>query len=360
VDTHLFDYDLPPEAIAQEPSAKRDDARLMVVDRMTGSVSDLDIRDLPYLFDQPYRLVRNNAAVLKARLKFNRSGGGAGECLLLQPAAVEGEWWCLLKPGKRLPEGATFGEAGAFSAVVHEKTPDGMARVAFTVNPGFDGDLIALTEARGQVPLPPYIQRQPDDPRHQLDNERYETVYADPAQRVAVAAPTAGLHFTPELLAKMTLAGHQFHDLTLHVGLGTFRPIQTDSIEAHDMHAEHYVIPTTTRDVLEDVDGPPVLAVGTTSLRASEDYWRYHRQASLAAGAPLAADARLFIWPPSNFRANALLTNFHLPKSTLLCLVSAFLTPDSTDGIAWLKEIYHAALDRGYRFYSYGDAMLIL
>ena len=443
--TDLFDYPLPERLIAQRPADRRDESRLLVVDRQTRSVAHRHFRDLPEYLCAGDTLFRNNAAVIPARLHATRPTGGQVECLLLrpaisgQPSAVSSEfqspslqvsglrsqvsedWWCLLRPGKKLPVGATFGLAGAFTATVREKTDDGLARVTFEAT---GGDILAVANRIGEMPLPPYIQRDsscrsllagdsaaaatgtPSSPASRLlhteeqrlvDRERYQTVYADRGHQVAVAAPTAGLHFTPELLARIGAQGVAFADLTLHVGLGTFRPIATDRIEDHPIHREVYEIPDATQQALFATPGRRI-AVGTTSVRTIEDYLsrqphlESHREGSAAArGDPaprLARDlasaetagllrrsalrkdgpvegfigeASIFIYPPRRFLGvDALITNFHQPRSTLLCLVSAFLTPGSTDGIAWLKEIYADAVAREYRFFSYGDAMLIL
>lgn len=357
VDTALFDYVLPPEAIAQQPADRRDNARLLVIDRVRKSTAHHRVSDLPALLDCPHAFIRNNARVLRARLRGQRQGGGAVECLLLRPASEADTWWCLLRPGKRLPVGARFALPNEATAEVLEKSPDAEYRVRILVPHG--GSVLELSEAVGEMPLPPYIRRETHDPRRSLDAERYNTVYAEPHRTVAAAAPTAGLHFTPELIGTMVARGHTFHDVTLHVGLDTFRPIQTERIEQHRMHSETYEIPATTVDLLKSAGVPPRLAVGTTSLRACEDFRRHHA-ATAIAGKDHVAAAQLFLYPPESFGVEALLTNFHLPRSTLLCLVSAFLTPDSIDGIAWLKEIYAEALAHDYRFYSYGDAMLIM
>ena len=214
---------------------------------------------------------------------------------------------------------------------------------------------------RHVLALPPYIERarQQDDTDYDaLDRERYQTLYADPVRAVAAASPTAGLHFSQNVLDSLIARGTQMHDLTLHVGLGTFQPVKTATIEEHRIHRERYEIPAATRDALAHAVAmhKPRLAVGTTTLRALEDY--AHKQ---PAGAGAYCDeAALFIYPPQTFLgADLLLTNFHLPRSTLMCLVAAFLTPGRADGIAWLKELYAGAVANGYRFYSYGDAMLL-
>lgn len=432
--TDLFDYPLPERLIAQQPAARRDDSRLLVVDRKTRALAHRHFRDLPDYLHAGDTLFRNNAAVIPARLHATRPTGGQVECLLLRPAAsawsrgdpaadeasragswsagslsseagrgmnparenpptaagsprlqeisppasglrppVSDSWWCLLRPGKKLPVGATFTLAGAFTATVLEKTDDGPARVAFTTT---DGDILAVANRLGEMPLPPYITGHENATDRATDRERYQTVYADRGHQVAAAAPTAGLHFTPELLTRIADRGVAFADLTLHVGLGTFRPIMTDTIEAHAIHREVYEIPAATQQALFTGKGRRI-AVGTTSVRSIEDFlsqpdatrWSglpSSRSERVEGNAhhpdkPFLREADIFIYPPRPFRGvDALITNFHQPRSTLLCLVSAFLAPDSADGIAWLKEIYAEAVAQEYRFLSYGDAMLIL
>jgi len=374
VQTDLFDYPLPERLIAQKPADRRDASRLLVVDRRTHTVAHRHFRDLPEYLRAGDRLFRNNAAVIPARLHATRPTGGHVECLLLRPAVLSGEWWCLLRPGKKLPVGAQFGAAGLFTGTVREKTSAGLVRVAFDT-PG--SDILAVARRVGEMPLPPYIAGRENEAERDLDRERYQTVYADRAHQVAAAAPTAGLHFTPELLARLVGQGVDFADLTLHVGLGTFRPITTERIEDHAIHREVYEIPAATQRALFNTAGRRI-AVGTTAVRSIEDYlsrhpeFAGHREAGEnRRGDPASrndkpmtdylAEADIFIHPPREFRGvDALITNFHQPRSTLLCLVAAFLTPGSADGIGWLKEIYAEAVSREYRFLSYGDAMLIL
>ncbi len=402
MNTDLFDYHLPEHLIAQQPAQRRDQSRLLVVDRQTRTLAHRHFRDLPEYLRAGDTLFRNNAAVIPARLHAVRPTGGAVECLLLRPAIsgqqsavssqssdrspqVSGlsasvsrsenrgqtpggqqpatassqvsssvDWWCLLRPGKKLPVGATFGLEHQFTGTVREKTEDGLARVSFTTT---DGDILAVANRIGEMPLPPYITGHESAEAHRLDRERYQTVYADRGHQVAAAAPTAGLHFTPELLATVAGQGVTCADLTLHVGLGTFRPITAERIEDHAIHREVYEIPVATQRTLFTPAGRRI-AVGTTSVRSIEDFLS---RTSAPADADWIAEAGIFIYPPRTFRGvDALITNFHQPRSTLLCLVSAFLTPGSTDGIAWLKEIYAEAIARDYRFFSYGDAMLIL
>jgi S-adenosylmethionine:tRNA ribosyltransferase-isomerase len=354
MDAARFDYPLPPERIAQQPARRRDEARLMVIDRATRSVRHAVFRELPGLLPAGARLFRNNASVLPARLRGHRPTGGEVECFLLHPDGAGEQWRCLVRPGRKLPVGATFARAGQFQAEVLERPEDGPALVHFTVEGA--PSVVDLARRVGEVPLPPYIHR--DDPsQSELDRERYQTVYADPGLPVAAAAPTAGLHFTPEVLADLEARGIPAHDITLHVGLDTFQPIQEDRVEDHTIHTELYTVPTATRRAL--TGSGPRLAVGTTTLRALEDYAR--KDGPSAATGAFTDRASLFIYPPATFAlTDSLLTNFHLPRSTLLCLVSAFLTPGSEEGIGWLKALYADAVEREYRFYSYGDAMLIL
>ena len=354
MDSALFDYELPPERIAQTPADKRDESRLMVVRRGQTRPEHALFRDLPELLPAGTRLFRNDVAVLKARLLGRRETGGAVECLLLNPGNDSHRWWCMLRPGKKLKVGGKFLlPEGAFATVL-EKGDEGRALVEFTLPKGYD--VTSFATKCGEVPLPPYINREGGHST-QLDETRYQTTYADPLHKTAVAAPTAGLHFTPELDRKIVSLGHAIHPLRLDVGIGTFKPIQTDRIEDHKMHSEHYFIPAATVSQLRD-GSTPRLAVGTTTLRSVED-WSRKGQKNGPDGAWV-SDASIYIYPPAAFHLEYMVTNFHLPRSTLLCLVSAFLTPDSEDGIKWLLELYKEAIDKKYRFFSYGDAMLIL
>jgi S-adenosylmethionine:tRNA ribosyltransferase-isomerase len=402
--TDLFDYDLPARLIAQTPAARRDGSRLMVVHRASRHVEHTFFSNLPRFLRAGDTLFRNNAAVLPARLRATRPGGGAAECLLLRPDPAHGDnvWRCLVRPGKKLRVGETFSAAGeptAFTGSILAKDADGTVLVRFVTLGG--EPITAVANRLGDVPLPPYIVRDAKPtggtpvPRRAdsgnpggigvppmsamaqrtTDLERYQTVYADRARQVAVAAPTAGLHFTPELLAALSTQGVDTADVTLHVGLGTFKPITTATIQEHAIHRETCELPVATQRALLAPSGRRV-AVGTTSVRAVENFLLARQDdlvgaqscCALSEGcsktAPLhphVAEAGIFIYPPFTFRGvDALITNFHQPRSTLLCLVAAFLAPGSTDGIAWLRELYAEAVAREYRFFSYGDAMLIL
>jgi S-adenosylmethionine:tRNA ribosyltransferase-isomerase len=283
------------------------------------------------------------------------------ECFLLRPAGDDFTWRCLVKPGRKLPVGAKFEHpSGELRGEIESREEDGSAVVRFTTTNG--EPVTAAANRLGEVPLPPYITREgaagPVATR-ELDRERYQTVYAARERQVAVAAPTAGLHFTPELLEQLNAAGVRAADVTLHVGLGTFRPISTETIEEHPIHREVYELPPATRRLLRDPGGGRRIAVGTTTVRTVEDYLA--RAATDDGEGTFVAEAGIYLYPPRTFAGvDGLITNFHQPRSTLLCLVAAFLAPGSTDGIAWLHEIYREAIAREYRFLSYGDAMLIL
>ena len=355
--TAQFDYELPAELIAQTPALKRDQSRLMVINRKTKKIEHKSFKDLPDYLSSSDILFRNNASVLPARLRGVRPTGGAVECLLLEKVPSEIETWrCLLKPGRKLPKGNTFsGLNNEFIATIINKEEDGIAEVAFkTTN---NASLVSIARAIGEMPLPPYIERKNHE-HHAEDSNRYQTVYANHDKPVAAAAPTAGLHFTAEILNDLSARGIKFQDLTLHVGLGTFKPIATDTVEEHKIHKELYEISGSTQQALFRPKTGRHIAVGTTSVRTIEDFLSTH---TTATKAPVVKSTEIYIYPPYHFKGvDGLITNFHQPKSTLLCLVSSFLTPGSSEGITWIKEIYSEAISLRYRFFSYGDAMLIL
>ena len=361
MDATLFDYHLPQDRIAQEPTLERDESRLMVVNRANKEVTHTQFSNIGYFLSANARYFRNNVAVLKARLHGQRPSGGQVECLLLQPADGPNCWWCLLKPGKKAAASG-FSLKDHYEAEVLQIGENGHYRVCFKLFQ--DESVTALSRRIGIVPLPPYIERAAQDPRSKLDDERYQTVYADYNKQVAVAAPTAGLHFSPSLIHQLESNGASFHDLTLQVGMGTFHPVQVDQIEDHPIHNEWYEIPKEVLRSLQSEDPGPRVAVGTTSVRSIEDAMRYSKDKAnkdISNKEPFRAEAKLFLYPPAQFQAvDHLITNFHLPKSTLLCLVAAFLDPNGTNGIEWLQKLYKEAVEKEYRFYSYGDAMLIL
>ena len=340
-----YDYTLPQELIAQYPVPERDTSRLMVLRRSDGQIEHAQFRDLPELLSPKDCLVVNETRVVPARLRGYRPGtGGAIELLLVRQ---EGDLWeTLARPGRRLRPGATVAfEDEDLRAVVEKVLPDGRRVVRFEGT----ADLEEALERRGHVPLPPYIRRD-DAPE---DREQYQTVYA----RIpgAVAAPTAGLHFTPDLLARVGGMGVDIAPLLLHVGPGTFKPVVEEDLSRHEMDAEFYEVGP---EAVEPVDrcrseGGRVVAVGTTSVRTLESAAVQEEEGWTLQ--PQSGWTRLFIHPPYAFRlTDVLITNFHLPRSSLLMLVSALAGRES------VLEAYAEAVRERYRFYSYGDAMLIL
>ncbi|MGQ0509531.1 MAG: tRNA preQ1(34) S-adenosylmethionine ribosyltransferase-isomerase QueA [Betaproteobacteria bacterium] len=323
-----FDYDLPPGLIAQQPSSTRGASRLLHLDAATGALQDLNFSDLPGLVGPADLLVLNDTRVIKARLHGRKATGGKVEVFVER---IEGAHEALalartghaLHPGYRL----TLGDGAGAEVLGREED---LYRLRF------DENVAAVLERCGEVPLPPYIRHAPGAE----DEARYQTVYAD--KPGAVAAPTAGLHFDQAMLDRVAARGAGFARVTLHVGAGTFQPVRSEFIEEHRMHSERYEVPEATVDALP---GRRVLAVGTTSLRALE---------AAALTGKRSGDTDLFVTPGFRFRAvHRLLTNFHLPKSTLLMLVSAFAGTEN------IRRAYAHAIAQRYRFFSYGDAMLI-
>jgi S-adenosylmethionine:tRNA ribosyltransferase-isomerase len=341
MDVALFDYALPPALIAQEPAEPRDAARLLVLDRARGALADRRFVDLPELLRAGDCVVLNESRVRPARLAAADGAGRPVELLLVRALTAD-RWEALVRPGRRAPVGGHLVFArGEASARVLGVRADGVRVLGFT------GTTPDLLDRHGMPPLPPYIARHLR-PRPE-DWLRYQTVYA--RHDGSIAAPTAGLHFTPALLEQLRARGVKVHALTLHIGIGTFRPVRSARVELHRMHAEEVVIPAPTAEAVNRAraDGRRVVAVGTTTTRALE--WAAGPSGEVRAG-PGAAD--LFIYPGHRFRVvDALLTNFHLPRSTLLMLVAALA------GREVVLDAYRHAVAAGYRFYSYGDAMLI-
>ncbi len=357
-----LDYDLPPEQIAQRPLPERDASRMLLLSRATGRWEDRQFREFPDLLRGDEVIAVNNVRVIPARLFGRRAGVRAQPIGMHNPARAEylqteievllarqlsdDTWEGLVRPGRKVPTGEriVFGD-GELEAYVEGRGPYGLRRLRFTSKRGFDDTLRHL----GHIPLPPYIKRA-DEP---FDSERYQTVFA--RQGYAIAAPTAGLHFTPEILKRVRDRGVEVVEITLEIGLGTFEPIRTERIEDHPIHPEAYEIPEATAVALESAkrESRPVLAIGTTVVRALEDA----ADKSLGKGPVVAsgkAEANILLYPGKRFRVvDQLLTNFHLPRSSLLALVAAFAGREN------ILCAYKHAVDAGYRFYSYGDSMLI-
>lgn len=338
--TSDFNYELPPELIAQTPIQRRDASRLLVLDKNTGAWQHRHFYDLPEYLRPGDCLILNNSRVLPARLLGHRlPGGGACEILLLIDRG-DNVWECLVRPGKKLRKGArvSFGD-GELTAEVVDELPDGNRLVKFS----YEGIFLEVLERLGKMPLPPYIKEELQD------QERYQTVYS--RELGSAAAPTAGLHFTKELLQQIADMGVKIGYVTLHVGLGTFRPVKEDEIEDHPMHSEFCIIPEETARMVNETkaNGGRVICIGTTSCRTVESF--------ADADGTLRAQSGwtdIFIYPGYQFKCmDALVTNFHLPESTLIMLVSALA------GREHILNAYKIAVENRYRFFSFGDAMFI-
>lgn len=335
-----FDYDLPEELIAQKPVDKRDESRLLCLDKNSGGITELFFKDIVKMFEPGDLLVLNDSKVIPARLYGEKIPTGTEIEVLLLNEIEEDKWEVLVRPGKRVKKGVeiTFG-GGKLKGKAVDYTEFGGRIIEFS----YEGDWEQIIEQLGEMPLPPYIKRKPENP------ERYQTVYA--RKKGSAAAPTAGLHFTSELLSKIKEMGVNISYITLHVGLGTFRPVRTENIEDHDMHAEYYEINRETAQKINETKsrGKNVIAVGTTVTRTLEGTALAEHKVEAARGW-----TDIFIYPGYKFKIiDCLITNFHLPQSTLLMLVSAFA------GKEIVFNAYRYAIKKKYRFYSFGDAMYI-
>ena len=337
--TQDFDYFLPEELIAQTPAEKRDESRLLVYDRAADKLEDRHFKDVYEYLKKGDVLVRNVTRVLPARIFAHTKNGAKVEVLLLKRLS-EKEWEVLVKPGKKARDGANLTVNEELSLTV-EKTVEGGNRI---VKFFYEGVFETVLSKVGEMPLPPYIKEK------LKDKERYQTVYSK--TEGSAAAPTAGLHFTNELLDKLKEKGVIIADVLLHVGLGTFRPVKEENIENHPMHAEYYEIGKETAEIinLAKKEGRRVIAVGTTTVRTLESV---ADEKGLVK--PCSGETSIFIYPSYKFKCvDALITNFHLPKSTLIMLVSAFVGREKT------IELYNHAVEEKYRFFSFGDACLFL
>ncbi len=345
-----YDYELPPDLIAQFPAPKRDDSRLLVVDRQRRSFFERHFFDLPTLMRRGDLLVVNDTKVVPARLFGRKESGGRVEVVVLEhlDSGENGPSMrrCLVRSSKRPKKGGLLLFDLGVLGRVQDVLDDGLVDITFSGNGGIN----SLLEQKGYMPLPPYIKRRDDNPYSQLDRERYQTIFSE--RKGAVAAPTAGLHFTRELIKALRHRGVLIVPLTLHVGYGTFRPVRTRDIRRHDIGEEYYRIDPQTAEAIGRTrrKGMRVVAVGTTVVRALET--AVGPDGSIPPGE---GTTNLVVTPGFSFRAvDAIITNFHLPKSSLLFLVSAFA------GLDVIKDAYRLAIDRRFKFYSYGDAMLLL
>jgi len=344
-----FDYELPEDLIAQYPLLERDQSRLLVLDCRRRTLAHESFVDLPHHLKPGDALVVNDSRVIPARL-FGRAEGIRHEVeLLLLREIGPNLWECLARPGRKLDRGRrVLFDDGAIEADIVDARPDGVRTVRFAL----EGDIKAQLDRIGHTPLPPYIRR-PDEPL--MDRDRYQTVYA--RERGSVAAPTAGLHFTERVLEQIGERGVRIARLTLHVGLGTFQPVKVENVAQHHMHAEVYKLPPAAADVVNETvkAGRRVFAVGTTAARVLETCARGDAPGAGGTVRSGQGETELFITPGYRFRVvHNLLTNFHLPRSTLLMLVCALAGRDL------VLYAYEEAVREGYRFYSYGDAMLIV
>ena len=339
--TSDFYYDLPERLIAQTPLERRDSSRMLALNKTDGSIEHRHFSDLPEYLCPGDTLVVNNSRVIPARLLGERADSGYPIELVLLTDKGDGVWECLTRPGKKCRVGAelTFG-GGKLTATVEEILPDGGNRL---IRFHYTGVFLEVLEELGSMPLPPYIKEKLDDP------ERYQTVYSKTPG--SAAAPTAGLHFTPELMDTVRAMGVQIASVTLHVGLGTFRPVKVEDVENHTMHSEYYMLDEKNAAIINNTrkNGGRIFAVGTTATRTLETIAAEDGTVRACSGW-----TNIFIYPGYRFKAvDCLITNFHLPESTLMMLISAFAGRDM------IMNAYRIAVEQEYRFFSFGDAMLI-
>ena len=337
--TKDFDYYLPEESIAQTPAEPRDSSKLLVYDRKSGEITHSIFRDIADILTENDLLVINDTKVYPARVYAKSENGGKLEILLLKRIDLT-DWEVLVKPGKKAHTGRTFTVSDKLKFTVLGDAEGGGRTIRFS----FDGVFEDILSEVGEMPLPPYIKEK------LADQSRYQTVYCK--NEGSAAAPTAGLHFTKELIEKLKNKGVEFVSVTLNVGLGTFRPVKAESIEDHEMHSEYYTVSESAAEKINAAKkaGKRIIAVGTTSVRtlesATDDNGVVHAKSE---------NTSIFIYPPYKFKCvDAMITNFHLPQSTLLMLVSAFIGRETT------LSLYETAVKRGYRFFSFGDACLLL
>ena len=356
--TRDFHFDLPEDLIAQTPTELRDQSRMLVLDRRTGQIEHRQFCEFPDYLKAGNILVLNDTRVIRARLRGEKkNGGGRVEILLVEEITIN-QWWVMLRPGKRVRPGIRLeiknprGEPTRVEATVIRKNQEGHCHLEFTGVP----NILEQLDSIGEVPLPPYIGRA-EGALAEVDGERYQTVFAK--QNGSVAAPTAGLHFTNPMLNQIREKDVETCGVTLHIGLGTFAPVKTERVSDHSMHEECFQLSESTAHTIGHgrKTGNRIIAVGTTSLRVLESV----AAANNGKLCETSDRTRLFIHPPYRFRAvDALLTNFHLPQSTLMMLVCAFAAPNEIRGRDLILSVYKEAIRERYRFFSYGDAMLIL
>jgi S-adenosylmethionine:tRNA ribosyltransferase-isomerase len=337
-----FDFSLPEELIAQHPADHREDARLYFFDRKTKEQKDLLFPDIVSLLSENDVLVCNKSRVIPARIPLRNNSE-----IFLAEQESENVWRCMVRPGKKFAPRTNIQFSDGSSASVVSVRDDGLRLIRFFPH---QKSFVSFLETVGKIPLPPYIKRE----QSEIDKQRYQTVYSE--QSGSVAAPTAGLHFTDVLLDKLKQKGVQIEFVTLHVGLGTFLPVKSDNISDHQMHQEWYEIDPQTAQRLNDAKehGKKITSVGSTSLRSLESAASQDGKLKTLSG-----KTDIFLYPPAEFTfVDHFLTNFHLPKSTLFMLLSAFLSPQKTDGILRAKQAYQDAIEKKYRFFSYGDASL--